>query len=150
MPSNKKFRMTHQRKMILEEVKRVHTHPTADEIYGIVRKRIPRISMGTVYRNLDVLARNGLIQKIDPGQGHPQMRFDAKTEDHYHITCMNCCSIEDLPVNSPDDALDDLTKTLLKATEYQISGHSIDFYGLCPLCTQEGKSSFGEKMKELE
>lgn len=150
MPSNQKFRMTHQRKMILEEVKRVHTHPTADEVYEIVRKRIPRISMGTIYRNLDVLAKNGLIQKIDPGQGHPQMRFDAKTEDHYHITCMGCGSIEDLPVNSPDDALDDLTKTLLKATEYHVAGHSLDFYGLCPLCAKEGKSSFGEKMKELE
>ena len=150
LPSNQKFRMTHQRKMILEEVKRVHTHPTADEIYEIVRKKIPRISMGTVYRNLDILTKSGLIQKIDPGQGHPQMRFDAKTEGHYHITCMSCGSIEDLPVNSPDDALDDFTKTLLKATEYRVAGHSLDFYGLCPLCSQEGESSFGEKIKELE
>ena len=150
MPSNQKYRMTHQRKMILEEVKRVRTHPTADEVYEIVRKKISRISMGTVYRNLDVLAKNGLIRKIDPGQGHPQMRFDANTEDHYHITCMGCGSIEDLPVNSPDDALDNLTKTLLRATQYRIAGHHLDFYGLCPLCTQEEESSLGEKMKELE
>jgi len=136
--------------MILKEVKKVHTLPTADEVYEIVRKSIPRISMGTVYRNLDILAKNGLIQKIDPGQGHPQMRFDANTGDHYHITCMSCGSIEDVPVNSPDDALDDLTKALLKATEYRIAGHNLDFYGLCPSCTKEGESSFGEKMKELE
>ena len=142
--------MTHQRKMILEEVKRAHTHPTADEVYEIVRKRIPRISLGTVYRNLDVLVKNGLIQKLDPGQGHPQMRFDAKTEDHYHITCMSCGSIEDVPLNSPEDGLDVFTNTLLKATEYQIAGHSLDFYGLCPLCTKEGESSFEKKMKELE
>jgi Fur family ferric uptake transcriptional regulator len=150
LPSNQKFRMTHQRKMILEEVRSTCTHPTADEVYEIVRRRIPRISMGTVYRNLDVLAKNGLIQKIDPGQGHPQMRFDAKTEDHYHITCMGCGSIEDVPMNSPDDSLDGLTKKLLKATEYRVAGHSLDFYGLCPLCAKEGESSFGEKMKELE
>jgi Fur family ferric uptake transcriptional regulator len=150
LSSNQKFRMTQQRKMILEEVKRVHTHPTADEVYEIVRKKIPRISMGTVYRNLDVLAKNGLIRKIDPGQGHPQMRFDARTEDHYHITCMGCGSIEDLPVNSQDDSLNNLTKTLLMATEYRIAGHSLDFYGLCPLCSKKGESSFEEKMKELE
>ena len=150
MPPNQKFRMTHQRKMILEEIKKIHTHPTADEVYEIVRKRIPRISLGTVYRNLDILAKNGFIKKIDAGQGHPQMRFDAKTEDHYHITCMGCGSIEDLPLNSPDDALDNLTKTLLKATEYRIAGHNLDFFGLCPLCTQKGKSSFGAKMKEIE
>jgi Fur family ferric uptake transcriptional regulator len=150
LPSDQKFRMTHQRKIILEEVKRVHTHPTADEVYEIVRKRIPRISLGTVYRNLDTLAKNGLIKKIDPGQGHPQMRFDGKTEDHYHVTCMGCGSIEDLPMNSRADALDDLTRTLLKATEYRIAGHSLDFYGLCPLCTKEDESSFEEKMKELE
>ena len=135
--------------MILEEVKRVHTHPTADEVYENVRKRIPRISMGTVYRNLDVLAKNGLIQKIDPGQGHPQMRFDGNTEDHYHITCLRCGRIDDVPVNSPDGALDHLTKALLKATEYQVAGHHLDFYGLCPQCMEEEEPSFGAKMKEL-
>jgi Fur family ferric uptake transcriptional regulator len=136
--------------MILEEVKKVHTHPTADEIYEMVRERIPRISMGTVYRNLDVLAKSGLLQKIDPGQGHPQMRFDANTSEHYHITCMGCGRIEDVPMDSPDNAIDDLTKALLKVTEYRIAGHNLDFYGLCPSCAKEGESSFGKKMKEFE
>ena len=65
--SNQKYRMTNQRQIILEEVKKVHSHPTADEVYERVRKKIPRISMGTVYRNLDVLSKTGLIRKIDPG-----------------------------------------------------------------------------------
>lgn len=149
MPSNQKYRMTHQRKIILEEVRKIHSHPTADEVYSIVRKKIPRISMGTVYRNLDILAKIGLVQRIEPGQGHPQMRFDGKIEDHYHITCIGCGSLEDVPVDSPDAALDNLTKALLKATEYRIAGHNLDFFGLCPSCTKEGESSFGEKMKEL-
>ena len=106
--------------------------------------------MGTVYRNLDILAKIGLIQKIDPGQGHPQMRFDGNTGDHYHITCIGCGRIEDVPVNSSDDALDDLTKALVKVSEYRIAGHNLDFYGLCPLCMKAEKSSFGEMMKELE
>ena len=149
MPSDQKYRMTLQRKIILEEVRKTHTHPTADEVYANVRKKIPRISMGTVYRNLDILSKIGLLQRIEPGQGHPQMRFDGNTEDHYHITCLRCGRIDDVPVNSPDGVLDHLTKALLKATEYQVAGHHLDFYGLCPQCMEEEEPSFGEKMKEL-
>ena len=149
LPSDQKYRMTLQRKIILEEVRSIRTHPTADEVYAIVRKRIPRISMGTVYRNLDILSKIGLLQRMEPGQGHPQMRFDGNTEDHYHISCLGCGRIDDVPANSPDNALDHLTKALLKATEYQVAGHHLDFYGLCPQCMEEEESSFVEKMKEL-
>jgi len=149
LPSDQKYRMTLQRKIILEEVRKTHTHPTADEVYANVRKKIPRISMGTVYRNLDILSKIGLLHRIEPGQGHPQMRFDGNTEDHYHITCLRCGRIDDVPVNSPDGVLDHLTKALLKATEYQVAGHHLDFYGLCPQCMEEEEPSIGAKMKEL-
>ena len=148
MISNQKYRMTNQRQIILEEVKKVHSHPTADEVYKKVRKRIPRISMGTVYRNLDVLCKTGLIRKIDPG--YSQMRFDGNTDDHYHITCMNCGRIDDVPVDQPDNNLDDLAKSLAKATEYKIAGHNLKFFGLCPICMKKGKSSLGEMISKLE
>ena len=57
--------MTRQRMVILEELKRVRSHPTADELYGMVRDRLPKVSLATIYRNLDMLAREGIIQKID-------------------------------------------------------------------------------------
>ena len=57
------LRMTRQRKVILEELCKVDTHPSADEVYALVRKRLPRISLGTVYRNLEILAESGDIQK---------------------------------------------------------------------------------------
>jgi len=75
--------MTPQRKVILEEVCKEGEHLTADEIYDRVRKRLPRISMGTVYRNLDLMASQGLIRKLQPD--YPQMRFDGNTRDHYHL-----------------------------------------------------------------
>ena len=59
------FRMTHQRRLILDELKKLKTHPTADEIYVIVRKKMPRISLGTVYRNLEILSETGQIIKIE-------------------------------------------------------------------------------------
>lgn len=147
MGSQQKYRMTNQRQIILQEVRNLNSHPTADEVYERVRKRVPRISLGTVYRNLDILSRTGLIKKIDPG--YLQMRFDGNTEDHYHITCMGCGRIDDLPVDKPGHSLDDLEKALVKATEYRIAGHKLEFYGLCPRCMKQERSSLGEKIKEL-
>ena len=65
MEIDKKTRMTRQRRVILEEIRRTNSHPAADEIYERVRKRLPRISLGTVYRNLDVLCELGEIQRLE-------------------------------------------------------------------------------------
>jgi Fe2+ or Zn2+ uptake regulation protein len=127
--------MTHQRQVILEEVKRGPEHPTADEIYEKVRKRLPRISMGTVYRNLDILASSGLIHKIEPG--HPQKRFDGETRDHYHLTCVRCGKIEDAPIEPSDNTLENLENALGRMTKFGIFGHKLEFLGLCAACMQQ-------------
>lgn len=74
--------MTRQRSVILEELRKVTTHPSADGIYEMVRKRLPRISLGTIYRNLEILFENGDIRRLDTGS-HLR-RFDGRAEDHYH------------------------------------------------------------------
>ena len=148
MIAGQKYRMTSQRQIILEEVKKLHTHPTADEVYERVRKKIPRISMGTVYRNLDILSKNGLLKKVDPGQ--PQMRFDGNVLDHYHIVCMACGTIEDVPAEPPESSLENMVKAFKKLTNYRIFGHNVQLMGLCPGCMKEGRSSLEEKIKELE
>ncbi len=127
--------MTHQRQVILEEVKSDHLHPTADEIYDRVRKRLPRISMGTVYRNLDILCTHGLIGRLDPG--HSQMRFDCNVSDHYHVTCMRCGKVEDAPIAPSDNDLEVLENALGNLTKYGIFGHRLDFVGLCADCRLE-------------
>jgi Fe2+ or Zn2+ uptake regulation protein len=132
MEPEKKYRMTPQREVILEEVRKDHGHPTADEIYDRVRKRLPRISMGTVYRNLDILATCGHIQKIEPVR--PQMRFDGETGEHYHIICSRCGKIEDAPFEPSDDTLENLENALGKLTTYGIFGHKLEFIGLCEGC----------------
>jgi Fur family ferric uptake transcriptional regulator len=130
-----KYRMTRQRRVILEEVKKDHSHPTADVIYERVRKRLPRISMGTVYRNLDILASSGLIHKLEPGL--PQMRFDGNTHDHYHLTCVRCGKIEDASIEASDDTLEDLENALGHLTKYGIFGHKLEFLGLCRACQEK-------------
>ncbi|MBW2341094.1 MAG: transcriptional repressor [Deltaproteobacteria bacterium] len=128
LDSGQKYRMTHQRQVILEEVQKVNTHPTADEVYEMVRKRLPRISLGTVYRNLEFLSTSGLIQKIGPPSN--QMRFDGKTENHYHIRCVSCGKVEDAPVES----LDNVERAMRSHSDYSILGHRLEFLGICPAC----------------
>jgi len=134
LDSKPKYRMTNQRQAILEEVQKVNTHPTADEVYGMVRRRLPRISLGTVYRNLEILSTSGLIQKIGPPSN--QMQFDGKTDNHYHIRCINCGRVEDAPI----ETVDKLENTIREISDYSIVGHKLEFIGICPRCEEKRKS----------
>jgi Fe2+ or Zn2+ uptake regulation protein len=135
LKSDRKYRMTHQRQVILEEVMKDGGHPTADEIYERVRKQLPRISMGTVYRNLDILVSSGFISRIEPGL--PQMRFDGKTREHYHITCIRCGKIENAPIEPFGDTLNTLEHALGRLTKFGIFGHKLEFMGLCKECVEK-------------
>ena len=124
------LRMTKQRRIILEELCKLKSHPTADEMYHILRKRMPRISLGTVYRNLEVLSESGIIQKIDVGG--TQKRFDGNAELHYHIRCVKCNRVDDIDV-PPDRSIEDQAR---KRTEFTILRHHTEFLGLCPNCRE--------------
>ena len=122
------MRLTTQRQIILEELSKVKTHPTASELYDMVRKRLPRIGLGTVYRNLELMAENGMILKLEVGG--TQKRFDATTDTHYHIRCFSCGKVDD--IDTP--VMDDLVREAAAATSYEVIGHHIEFSGQCPAC----------------
>lgn len=126
----KNIRMTRQRKVILEELQKQKTHPSADEIYQIVRRRMPRISLGTVYRNLEVLVQMGEIQKLELSGA--LKRYDWDTNKHYHIRCVGCDRVDDAPV-AP---LNQLENELYGTTVFEIIGHNLEFTGLCPKCSK--------------
>lgn len=126
--------MTRQRKVILEELQKVNTHPSADEIYEMVRKRLPRISLGTVYRNLEILSETGEIQKLK--LGCTLKRFDGIADNHYHIRCLQCDRVVDAPV----DFNPRIDHQLKLATDYQIIGHRLEFIGICPECLKNQHS----------
>ena len=139
---DKKTRMTRQRRVILEEIRRYNNHPAADEIYERVRKRLPRISLGTVYRNLDVLCELGEIQRLELSGA--MKRFDGIPKKHYHIRCLNCGRVDNAPV-APLKQIED---ELYGATVYTIFGHRLVFEGLCPRCTREAEAS-GKDLSNL-
>ncbi len=129
------IRLTTQRQIILEELSKVKTHPTAGEVYDMVRKRLPRIGLGTVYRNLELMAENGMIVKLEVGG--TQKRFDATTDAHYHIRCSCCGRVDDIDV----PVIDSLVDAAADNSSYQILGHHIEFTGICSQCSEEENST---------
>ena len=127
--------MTKQRLIILEELKDCHDHPNADMVYQKVRRKLPNISLGTVYRSLEMLAEIGLVRKIDvPGS---RMRFDGNLAPHHHIRCLECGLVDDYPVRFEIDQMEEST-----AAGYQVMGYNIEFFGKCPECVEKIKLKY--------
>jgi len=118
-----------QREMIKDFLMSRHDHPTADVVYMNVRQQNPNISLGTVYRNLTLLADLGEIQRIRLGDGVDH--FDADTSTHYHFVCSDCGSVIDLQM----DSIDTITDVAAKNFDGSINGHVTYFYGSCGHCT---------------
>ena len=128
-----KFRRnTKQRQMILDELQRMPGHPTAGEIFSAVRKRLPGISLGTVYRNLDLLSHSGEITKLDQGPG--QARFDSAQDWHLHIRCASCGELTDL--HEVSSGLRQLSGNLL-LHGYEVLGIHAEYVGFCPDCRRK-------------
>jgi len=131
----KRLRTTPQRTIILEELRARNDHPSADELYSRVKKRLPRISLGTVYRNLEILCQLGEIQELRLSGS--LKRYDWNPNKHYHIRCLECDRVDDAPIAPLNQIEDDL----YKATVFEIIGHNLEFTGLCPDCTQKIRGS---------
>lgn len=121
-------RQTKQRAALLDLLRSTKTHPTAAWLYERLRTNYPAMSQGTVYRNLSVLAEQGLVQVLRSGSTYD--RFDADTSVHYHITCERCGRVDDVDLSADMSR----EKEAERVSGYRISGHRTDFYGLCPEC----------------
>ena len=122
------MRNTEQRRVILEVIAEANTHPTATDVYHMVRKRLPRISLGTVYRNLEILSQAGRINTVELAGS--ERRFDGRTDAHYHVRCLKCGKIEDLPIQT----IPQIDEALKGKTDYKILGHRLEFVGVCADC----------------
>ena len=120
-----------QRDMILEFLMTRKDHPTADVVYMNVRQQYPNISLGTVYRNLTLLADIGEIQRLRLGDGVDH--FDADTSEHYHFICNDCGSVIDLEM----DSIESITEIAAKHFNGYVAGHVTHFYGSCENCIRE-------------
>ena len=126
--SSRRFRMTRQREIILQSLQNTDSHPTADEVYQIVRGKLPRISLGTVYRNLDVLFEQGLILKLE--LGGPQRRYDGRIHRHFHARCVACDRVFDVPA----EAVSSLDVVLPDDLDFDVTEIQFEINGVCGAC----------------
>ena len=125
------LKYSRQREAIKEFLAGTKEHPTADTVYMHVREEFPRISLGTVYRNLNLLADIGEIIKITTPDGGD--RFDAVTSPHYHVICTSCGRVIDLEM----EPLDSIDKLAEKCFDGYIDHHTALFYGTCRDCMKK-------------
>ena len=133
-----RFRMTRQRRIMLEELAKMRTHPTADEVHRAVRRRLPRMSLGTVYRNLERLSAQGEIQKLSAGGS--RTRFDRRTTPHYHVVCKRCGVMADLCMAPRNE----MNRAAQAETDFRITGHTLTFEGRCPKCRRKEQGAPSE------
>ncbi len=134
--------MTRQRRVILEELSKARTHPTADEVYARVRRRLPRISLGTVYRNLETLSARGLIGKLEVAG--TQKRFDGDAGRHHHVRCIRCGLIADALLED----IDAVASAIGEVEGYEITGYRLELLGRCPRCRGKGSQKRQDSRKE--
>ncbi len=122
------IKFSRQRQAILDYLCSTKEHPTADTVYLHVRKQYPKVSLGTVYRNLNLLADDGEILRLHCGDGSD--RFDGNPKPHYHFLCEECGRVIDLHLE-PLDHIDVLAGVGFEGT---VLGHTVLFHGICPEC----------------
>jgi Fe2+ or Zn2+ uptake regulation protein len=119
---------TRQRARILEWLRSTDSHPTALLTHEALLRELPNLSLGTVYRNLEVLVSEGLIDEVPSAGGG--VRYDGNPKPHHHFICESCGAIDDLHLQAPAE----LARKLRRARGRSARRIRIDFYGLCETC----------------
>lgn len=132
-------RRTRQLATIHEIVAAAHDHPTAEQVYGRARRRLPRISLGTVYRNLQKLAEQQQVRVVHL-HDRPT-RYDGMLQEHDHFLCEHCGMVADLA--RAMEARPNCSR--LHRSGYHVRAHALTFYGLCPRCrrSEENRGRVG-------
>lgn len=130
MPTAHATKYSKQRELIFNQVRNFPTHPTADEVYTALKKDHPALSLGTVYRNLNLLAKRGELIKIHIDNS--KERFDARTEAHCHLLCTQCGKVYDIDDSAPRE----IEKRILKRYGHIVTEASLNFKGICRSCAE--------------
>lgn len=117
-----------QRELILKTLDQNRIHPSADTVYEMIKKKIPNISLATVYRNLNLLAEKGIIRRLEGVDGI--YRYDAYIDEHHHFVCKQCGNIYDIP----GDAIPEIANAVTEKTGLTVESCDITLKGTCNKC----------------
>ncbi len=125
------YRYSKQRETVMKVLDKINYHPTVDELYDIVKKKYPKVSLATIYRNVEQLTEMGKIWKIE--LPNDPARYDGNMEIHHHIKCTKCSSVNDVWMKNKLDDLIDLKEI---ENNFSITGYKIEFEGICDQCNK--------------
>jgi len=132
MKQRPRTRETRQRRVVYDTIKTTHNHPTADWIFEKVRTSVPKISLGTVYRNLSVLKEEGLVHEIYGNDR--RAHYDAITAPHAHFICSACGGIWDVHSQTNID-----WRALKELVGCEVTEQRVEFGGVCAACSHKRK-----------
>ena len=121
------FRVTPQRVAIVEYLLKTEDHPSAELIHKVIRKRYPMVSLSTIYKTLELLKEKKLVNEIEV---EGEARFDAHTDEHINLVCMNCGKIDDID----EDSLREIQTKAARKSKYLIIKGSFELFGYCGNC----------------
>jgi Fur family peroxide stress response transcriptional regulator len=126
-------RKSRQRERIYETIKLSRAHPTAQDVYEKLKREMPALSLGNVYRNIAILLEEGRLQGGEFGSG--TVRYDAVTTGHYHFVCERCGAVSDFAMPERGE----ITEAARRLSPHRINGHTVRFFGVCAGCAAMGK-----------
>jgi len=126
------LRATPQRAAICELLARSKDHPTANDIYSVLKTKYPSLSLATVYNTLDVLVGMGLVNALG-SIGDDRVHFDANLSPHINLVCTNCHKVMD----AESDCVTDLDAELSRKSGYRLEESRILYFGICPECQKQ-------------
>lgn len=131
--TKKNFKLTSQRRLILQTLlDNISNHPTAEEIYQMVRAKNSRIGLATVYRTLELLCDLGILNELSFDNNGRRYELEQEDSHHHHLICLQCQKI----IEFTDDMLNDLEKHVQKKYNFAVVDHHIKFYGYCEDCQE--------------
>jgi Fur family transcriptional regulator, peroxide stress response regulator len=121
--------LTPQRAAVFNYLSGVEHHPTAEEVFLAVKPKLPRISLATVYKNLEALVQCGVVSKLTYGDA--SARYDIRTDHHYHTRCLGCGKIWDL--DAPGEGSEQL-KHIKPQAGFEVKDYRLELLGHCQEC----------------
>jgi Fe2+ or Zn2+ uptake regulation protein len=124
------WRFTRQRAAVFDYLRKVDSHPTAEEVFAAVRQDIPNISLATVYKALEALVDSKVATKLAYSDG--PARYDFRADEHHHMRCLKTNQVRDLPVDYDPKLLDKIDPSLveqLRQQGFQVTGYRLEVLG---------------------
>lgn len=129
------LKKTKQREKILNLFLKVEDHLSADEFYGLIKKKIPWIGYTTVYRTLKLFSRCGLAREVDMGDGIKRFEHKFGHGHHDHLICVKCGK----SIEVVDPEIEKLQEKLIRREGFTLLRHRLEIFGVCPQCRKREK-----------